>query len=474
MYINDSQKKSKKNNNSGLTIWKNLIILSFPIAIYLLFQHLGSSIDYYIVGDIKKTSNVDSTITYMKQIKKILQSIAIALGGTGVVLVAREYKKNNKILAKQYATLGFLLAVIISLFIILVFGLGVYLPSFLGDLFLSRKYHDDGGLLYYYLSLFTFVFITINSVFIGLERSKSKTKFVLFLNVLNITTRILLSFYYKYTLQDKVSVINLAIADLLSNFLISLIAFYFMMNPKNDFQLEFRNLTFPKDIIKTMLKLSGTLIIGKATYEIGKKFILDMTTDYWGKELVAMSGFVAVVNGICYAISQSFEDAQSAMVSQSASIESDKNTFKIFKNVFVITLILGIIGVILNKFFGEQLLHLLKPTKTFNKEEIKQFKEILFWEQTSLFTSVWASMMMGYILAYKKNANIFLLMNILRIILRMSFLWLLFKITKFDYFISSARKFGLSTFGSNTIVLLITLIIFVSFLKKNKNLTKIK
>ncbi|PQP79086.1 sodium transporter, partial [Candidatus Phytoplasma phoenicium] len=423
MHINDSQKKSKENNNSGLSIWKNLIILSFPIAIYLLFQHLGSSIDYYIVGDFKKTSNVDSTITYMKQIKKVLQSIAIALGGAGVVLVAREYKKNNKKLAEQYATLGFLLAVIISLFIILVFGLGVYLPSFLGDLFLSRNYHSDGGLIYYYLSLFTFVFITINSVFIGLERAKSKTKFVLFLNVLNITTRIFLSFYYKHALKGDVTVINLATADLLSNLLISLIAFYFMMNPKNDFQLKFKNLTFPKDIVKTMLKLSGTLIIGKATYEIGKKFILDMTTEYWGKELVAMSGFVAVVNGICYAISQSFEDAQSAMVSQSASVESDKNIFKIFKNVFVITLILGIIGVILNTFFGEQLLKLLKPNKTFSNEEFEQFKEILFWEQTSLFTSVWASMMMGYILAYKKNANIFLLMNILRIILRMSCLW---------------------------------------------------
>lgn len=474
MHINDSQKKTKESNNSGLSIWKNLIILSFPIAIYLLFQHLGSSIDYYIVGDFKKTSNVDSTITYMKQIKKVLQSIAIALGGAGVVLVAREYKKKNKKLAKQYATLGFLLAVIISLFIILVFGLGVYLPSFLGDLFLSRNYHSDGGLIYYYLSLFTFVFITINSVFIGLERAKSKTKFVLFLNVLNITTRIFLSFYYKHTLKGEVTVINLATADLLSNLLISLIAFYFMMNPKNDFQLKFRNLTFPKDIVKTMLKLSGTLIIGKATYEIGKKFILDMTTEYWGKELVAMSGFVAVVNGICYAISQSFEDAQSAMVSQSASVESDKNIFKIFKNVFVITLILGIIGVILNTFLGEQLLKLLKPNKTFSNEESKQFKEILFWEQTSLFTSVWASMMMGYILAYKKNANIFLFMNIVRIILRMSCLWLLFKITTFDYLLSGARKFGLSTFVSNTIVLLITLIIFVAFLKKNKNSAKIK
>ena len=74
-------------------IWINLIILTFPIAIYWLFQQLSISIDFYIIGsEPNSITNLDKTISYIAQIKKILQSISIALGGASVILVAREYK----------------------------------------------------------------------------------------------------------------------------------------------------------------------------------------------------------------------------------------------------------------------------------------------------------------------------------------------------------------------------------------------
>ncbi|MGL9687286.1 MAG: hypothetical protein ACQBVK_00535 [Candidatus Phytoplasma sp. TWB_XP] len=54
-------------------IWINLIILTFPIAIYLLFQQLSVYIDFYIIGNQPDSStNLDKTISYMVQIKKIL------------------------------------------------------------------------------------------------------------------------------------------------------------------------------------------------------------------------------------------------------------------------------------------------------------------------------------------------------------------------------------------------------------------
>ncbi|WP_349402164.1 MATE family Na+-driven multidrug efflux pump [Candidatus Phytoplasma solani] len=462
---------TKKHNSSHpqrtfeRPIWKNLIILTIPIAIYLLFQHLGTSIDFYIIGTPKKLLNVDSTITYMKQIKKILQSIAISLGGAGVVLVAREYKRQNKEKSKQYATLAFVLSVAISLVLLIILGLGPLLPSYLGDIFLKSDYHPDGGFLYYQLSLITFVFITINSVFIGLERAKNKTKFVLMLNILLIIVRIMISFIYKFVKKEgNVTVIHLALADLFSNLLISFIAFYCMFSSKNPFQFQFKKLVFSRNIVQSMLKLSGTLIIGKVTYEIGKKIILDMSTNYYN-DLVAISGLVAVVNGICYAVSQSFEDSQSAMVAQSVACENDQKTFKIFKNVFVITLIIGIIGFLSNYFLGEYLLQLLKPGKKFSPTEKVNFNIILFWEGTSLFTSVWASMMMGYILSYKKNANLIFWMNLLRVVLRIA---LLFTLHEIFQNIPNAQQFGLSTFGSNITVLIVTAIIFIAFLRKNK------
>ncbi|QTX02739.1 Na+ driven multidrug efflux pump [Candidatus Phytoplasma luffae] len=461
-----------KDNFQG-SILSNLICLSVPIAIFLLFQHLGTSIDFFIIGNPKDTVvNVDAAISYMKQIIKILQSIAIALGSAGVVLVAHEYKKENKEKSKQYATLAFLLAVIISLFFLIIFGLGVWIPG-LGGLFFRKEYHDDGGLNYYYLTLITFIFITINSVFISLERVKNKNRLIFILNILLITFRIIISFIYKFSKKEgTVTVIDLALANLLSNLLITFIAFYYMLNPTNPFQIQFKKLIFPKDIVQSMLKLSGTLIIGKATYEIGKKVIHDMITGYSkelkfinGLDLVAISGLVAVVNGIFYSISQSFEDSQTVMVSRSVSREDNSKTFKIFKNVFVISLIIGIIGFLSNYFFGERLLCFLKSSKEFSDSYIKTFKTILFWEGTSLFTSIWASIMMGYILSYNKNANLIFWMNLLRLILRIVILFVLHKYLSIE---KTALQFGLSTFGSNMIVLIVITVIFFIFVRKNK------
>ncbi|WP_341266377.1 MATE family efflux transporter [Candidatus Phytoplasma fraxini] len=473
MLINSSDNSRKKNilesdSNKEISIWKNLIILAFPIALYLLFQNVSSSIDFYIIKKPTSVSNtnVEAAVTYMKQIKKVLQSIAISLGGAGVVLVAREYKQKNNEQSKQYATLIFIMSVLSSLSIFLIFYVGALLPSPLGDIFLSRAYHLDGGWEYYIISLLTFVFITINCVFIGLERTKNKKRIVLFLNILNITLRIILAFLMKYIQKDNVTIIHLAWADFFSNFAISLFAFYFMFNSKNDFQIQFRKLIFPKKVVKNILKLSFILIIGKATYEIGKKFINDMATDYYGKDLISITGLVAAVNGIFYSISQSFEDAESVMVSRQAKINKNTNTLKIFKNAFIITLIIGIIGVFSNHFFGEFFLKILKPSDQITPDSLKNFKTVLFFEQMSLFTSVWASIIMIYIVSYTKNASIVLWLNMLRIVARMSCLWFCHKYKYIQ--ISDYTEFGISTSLSNIIVLAVTVILFIRFIKAQK------
>lgn len=464
----DSQFKKER------PIWISLTILAFPVTLFLLFQHLGSTIDYYILGDtVKKNTNItlNSAITYIKQIKKVLQSIAVSLSGAGVVFVAREYKQKNYEKARQYATLSFIIAFLGSFGIFFIFYLGANLPSNLGNIFFNKKYHSDGGFTYYTISLLTFVFITINSVFIGLERSKNKNTFVLFLNILNISLKIFFTFLYKHIKGLNITLIHLAWTDFLSNFIIFLIVFYFIFQPKNDFRLQFNKLIFSKDIIKNILKLSGVLVIGKTTYEIGKKFVNDMVTSYYGKEMISIMGFVAVVNGIIYSISQSFEDAELVMVSQRTEQEKNQKTLKIFKNVFVITLIIGAIGISVNTFFGEDLLKFL--TRTDNKDQLTGFRQFLFFEQMSLFTSIWASMMMIYIMSYKKKAYIVIWLNILRITTRMFCVWF------FHSFISSTiindyQKIGLSIVVSNIVVLLVTIILFISFIKKQKKIEKIE
>ncbi|MBY7577063.1 sodium transporter, partial [Candidatus Phytoplasma sp. Tabriz.2] len=85
-----------------------------------------------------------------------------------------------------------------------------------------------------------------NAVFIGLERAKEKTRFVLILNICLIITRISISFAFKAIKQNQVNLIDLALADLIANLLLTLVTFYCMFSSKNIFKLQFKNLVFSK------------------------------------------------------------------------------------------------------------------------------------------------------------------------------------------------------------------------------------
>ncbi|WP_153369022.1 MATE family efflux transporter [Candidatus Phytoplasma sacchari] len=467
-YCMNLKKKIKKNKKEY--IWLNLIIFAFPIAIYFLFQHLGTCVDYFIVGESKITPNVRQTISYMKQTQKFLQSIGIALGSAGVVLVAREYKRNEKIIAQQYASVSFIIALSISFLFFIFLYFGVFLPYPFCNIFLNKSYYSDGGLQYYFITLISFIFITINTLYMSLERAKGKKKELILLNLIIISSRIFFSYLYKIIYGIKnVSVVHLAYANLWSHLIISLISFYSMfLDSKNEFKIKFKKTIFSKEIIKKIIKLSFTIIVGKTTYDYGKKIILDMANSFYGKDSVIMItvGYVALVNGIFYSISQSFEEAQTLMISQSIASKEKKKTLIIFKNVVFITSIIGIIGVLTNKFIGNNLLKIIQKGKNLNLEEKKGFEIGIFWEQTSLFTSILSSLMISFIVAYTKKAKIVLLMNIIRIISRIIILWILYKIKILS--ISSYNQFGLSIFLSNSIVLIITFFLFFLFLKKEK------
>jgi Na+-driven multidrug efflux pump len=460
------QKKSSRPHFKG-SIWKNLIVISIPVAIYLLFKHSTSAVDYWIVGDPKSNKNIDSAITFMKQIGRVFQAIAMGLGVAGVILVAQEYKKKNKEKAQEYVTLAFLFSICLSVFIAVIFFIGAVIPNF--DLFLAVKYRDNGGSLCYNIQLISFVFMTINVVFIGIERAKNKTRFVLFLNIFNISSRVLFAFGYKYFRESQnieVSIVDLQFATLFSDLLFTFIVVYFMFfNKNNDTKLDFKKFKFSSDVLKKFTKLSGGLVVGKATYEVGKSVVNVLTTKFYEPGLLGIAGLAALVNGITYSLSQSFEDGQSLMVSQEASDKDSTKTLKIFKNVFVITTILGVVGILVNQFYGEKLLKFLKPEKNFQIEEIQGFKTFLFYEQLSLFTSVWSSIIMGYIISYNKSAKVSFWMNLLRVLLRISILSLLFYLTQMDPY----KQFGWSTAGSNIIVLIVVTIIFIKFIKKNNN-----
>ncbi|MBP3059487.1 sodium transporter [Texas Phoenix palm phytoplasma] len=460
----------EKNNNSMNSknyIFKNLFIIAFPIAIYLLFQNLQDSVDHFIIARYKVGNSFSSNLAQLLQFQKTFIIISSCLGTVSVVLISREYSKNiNK--SRQYASLIFLISVFIGLFLFFIFFFG---RNFI-ILKIARMSKDIliKGAQYYNVMLFSFLCVIINSIFISLERIKGNKKFVLFLNILIIFTKIVISYFLGIYFKEKITISHLSFSTLISNLIITIMAFYFMFSKENNLRIEIKNISFSKKIIKEIFKLTIILCIGKATYSMGKVWVNSLSSSYYGNDSDIMSviGLIAGVNGICYSISSAFDEAQSVMISKCAGTKNYKQSFKIFYVVLIITFCIGILGFMTSHFFGQDIMYFLYKKDKLSFSKINAFQVILYFETTSLFTSVWASNMLTYMTSFYKKVNFVLFMNILRIICRLFCLFIFNQISLFSFLSGKPSSFGLSILISNLFVLIITFLLFIFQIKKKK------
>ncbi|CCP87999.1 MATE family efflux transporter [Candidatus Phytoplasma solani] len=468
-----AEKRNRKFLLEG-NLWKVIFYFTSPIIIYWVFQNISDSIDLLI---LKRNNFPASQITFLSRVhlfKGILIPFGISIATGGVILVGRAYGQNNLEKMRLYLAKTFILSILIGL-ILSVLCIFVFQKPILESILGISKTHSVNieQRQYYNLIIISFVCISINTVFLSLERAKGNNKVALLLNLLNACVKIILSLVLFYSF-DLHSITSLAWATFISNAIITLFALWFLFfDQNNPFKIILKKLRFDKKFLQKIAKLAIPVCASISVYGLGKLIVSIVIRDFYdggpekltSAQIGANLALAVTINNIFYNLLNSFSDSQNAIISQNLGHNNLNRVFEAFKKIIFCMFIFATLGTLINCFGYKIFLPFFHNTAWEQIPALEQeaFRKLLFFETTSLWLSCGSIILFNFLLAFKKVAPSFYL-NFLRSVFRVFFIFL-FAPRCLNWGVTGV---GLSIFLSNLLCFIITFWIFITFYLKLK------
>lgn len=434
-------------------LWKTVLYLSIPLAIYEVFNFLYGFIDIWLISGLD-TSFV-SSVAFVNEIKLAVTSFGGAIATSGAVIVAKLYASKKITEARKYSGQALITAIMVTGTVI---GIMIIFGKTILKLFGANEEILTNGLMYYYLQMMTVFFISINSVFIGLEKAKANTKNILVINLFVMTLKLTISFIWIKFYNGNL--VSLAISTLVAQLILSLIALYILFDKKITLHISFKDLKPDLSYIKPLIILAAPIFTGKFLFNMGKVFINSIALLYHPYAIAALS-ICGQVFGVFAHTATVLHDSQISIVSQNLAVNQKTRAIKTFYISLIYALIIVIVGFITCYFMLDNILRLLGD---FTEEQRFVIKTIYNFEQFSLIFSALITVCSGLFTGFKKTKIVFWI-NILRvIILRLPLIWLMSILLP----LKPVWHIGFIMFFSNSITTIIYLIFTFKFIKTEK------
>ncbi|CCV64085.1 MATE efflux family protein NorM [Alteracholeplasma palmae J233] len=458
---NELSLKDQKRRHAILNgnLYKTVLVLSIPLAVYSLFNFLYTFIDMILVANIG-SSHVNSVV-FIDQIKSAISAFGMAIAASGTVIVARHYGASEIELARKNAGSTFVLSVVISTIVALITVVfGRQILTLAG----ATTEIIDTGLGYYNIQMISTTLIAVNSVFIGLEKAKGNTKIVLMLNLIVMVVKLVLSILFVYAFDGTVT--DLATATLIAQLSLMIVAIFIMFNKKNVFRIKFNEIRLKKEFIVPIIVLALPIFFGKFLFSIGKVSINGLALKY-DPYAVGALGVAMNIHGMFSAVATVFEESEVSIISQNLGNKNLSRAIKTFKISFIYLLVVSILGILILSFTYEGLIPLFSSNKAgeeLTPHQIEMIKVMFKWEKYSLLTSPALGLITGLFVAFKKTQVTFIL-NIVRVfVFRLPVLYLFYKFTKMNY-----EAVGITMFISNTATFIVGGIVYLIFIRNLKH-----
>lgn len=436
------------------SLWKTILVLSFPLAIYEVFNYLYAFIDLWLVSGLD-TSFVTSVI-FIDEIRLALTAFGGSIAAAGSVIVARHYAADKLKEAKKSAGNALILAVVVSFSMVLIMTLfGRFILSFFG----ATDAIITNGLEYYNIQMFTTGLVAFNSVFIGLEKAKGNTKVILIANISVMIIKLGMSYIWIKVFGG--GLLELSLSSMIAQGILALIGIYMLMfYKKNSLRLNRLDFKVDRSYIKEIFILSIPIFLGKFLFNMGKVVINGIALLYHDY-VVAALGICGKIFGFFAAIATVFHETEMSVVSQNLGVKNVNRALKAFYISITYAAIVSILGLVISYFALDFMISIIG---NFNSEQIYIIKETYNFEQYSLVFSALISAMSGLFIGFKRTKIVFWI-NILRVVvLRLPVLWLMYTFLPERDF----RHVGFVMFFSNSITTIICFIMVIFFIRDIK------
>lgn len=460
----ESSKKRRKMILTG-PILQTVIAVCFPIALYQLFNSLYTVFDQIVSSSISKTAQ--GAVSALSQVKNSISAFGAGLAAGGGVLVSRLFGAGEVKKARHASSNLFFMAIVLSLILML-----ILIPLAVPVMKMCQLSNSkiEIGKNYFRLQLLELFFVSMNNVFIGLEKAKGNSRIVMRLNIMVMIIKVTLTSLFVYAFDLK-KIEYVELATIIGQATLTAIGLVVLFAKQNILRLSLKMLRPIKEFSIPILKLSLPIFFGKFVMNLGKVVVNGMCQDYWDvatdELIVGTLGISNNLSGLITSPTNSFEEGQSSIVSQNVGAKNMKRALKIFKKTLLLSTIISLSGYVLIRFILlDQIVHLftIGNSNSDNESFINMIKAIFKYDSLSIPALGINAAVLGLLYGFGQTKLSFFL-NASRIGSRIVFLY---SMHKFFPNLSPTRCAGLSMAISNTIILTLSIVFLLLFLYKVK------
>jgi len=459
-----TKEKKKRYNILYGNLFSTILMICIPLMVYQFFNSFYNLLDQIMAANIAQTAV--SKIGVISQLKNAVSAFGAGIAGGGSVLVARYYGAGNMDEARHSASNMLFISCVVSAIILL-----VLIPLAYPILKIAQTPDiDSNTITYFIMCLIELVAVSINNIFIGLEKIKGNSKKILYLNVLMLLVKLLLNSIFVYVIKvDNIAYLELS--TIIGQSILLSIGIIIMFSKKNLLKLSLKQMLPKKDYILPIIKLSIPIFLGKFVMNIGKSIVNALCGSFYGEATGGLiTGALAVSNNLSGLVTSPvsvYEEGQSSIISQNIGNKNIRRTMDVFRTTCFIVLFFVVVGFVLVRFvFLDELTNLFSITNNETNSEISMtdlIKQIFMFDCLSIPALGLASAVLGVLYGYGKT---FLsgILNGSRILIRIISLIVLHA-CGINY-----KAAGISMGISNILIGLLSLIAFIIFyvgLRKN-------
>ncbi len=452
-----TKEKKKRYNILYGNLFSTILMICIPLMVYQFFNSFYNLLDQIMASNIAQTAV--SKIGVISQLKNAVSAFGAGIAGGGGVLVARYYGAGKMEEARNSASNMLLISCIMSATILI-----ILIPLAYPILKIAQTPDiDSSTITYFIMCLIELVAVSINNIFIGLEKIKGNSKKILILNVGMLLIKLTLNAIFVYVIKVD-SIVYLELSTIIGQSVLFIVGILIMFSKKNLLKLSIKGMRPRSYYIVPIIKLSVPIFLGKFVMNLGKSVVNALCGSFYSEATGGLiTGALAVSNNLSGLVTSPvsvYEEGQSSIISQNIGNKNIPRTMKAFKTTCLIVLFFVVVGFILVRFvFLDQLTALFSITKQESSSEITMtdlIKQIFVFDCLSIPALGLSSAVLGILYGYGKT---FLsgILNGSRIIIRILSLIVLHA-CGINY-----QAAGISMGISNILIGLLSLIAFIIF-----------
>ena len=398
-----------------------IVSICAPIFLYNLFNSFYSVIDAVVVAKIDPTSV--SAVAMLSQINHLLSSLGSGVAAGGGIIVARLFgagemddarRHSNQIISLSSIIVAILLAVCMPL------ALPIMRLSGVPDELIAI------GTGYFMVQIVTLAFMFYNSVFMAMQKAKGNTKIMFWLNIMAMIIKLSLSLLFIWGMGKR-DIMWVAVATLIGQAAMFAVLLLMMLERDNVFVIRFDEFRLSPSVCKRVFAISFPIFLGKFIFSFGKVSVNGMCKAY-GPLVVGALGVSNNMNGLATTPINSFEEGTSTIISQNLGAGNKARALKTFKDSFILSTSLGILGYILIRFLlQDQIIGLYNQNEMAEgaAEFLALIKSIHRYDSLSILALAVNAAVLGVLYGFGKT-KMTMILNISRVfVFRIPVLWYL-------------------------------------------------